>query len=285
MYNKEEEKRMRHFDTVIANPPYANGNAIVKNLLDSGIADEYIILMPFSKYKAGNLYKHVISLSLVDPEAFKDATITDNLCVCRLIEEEIQREFVDLEIETFNQDYREFYELNRKLKVPYKDDYSIPFCRYNGSEEGRKEAIDTVLRQLKSIFDDHGKRVFIYTARAVLDGTHAADGDAHDIKWNLKHEFFDAKAPIGDMGTRSKPAIGLSIFLEEFKSEKECANFTRFFYANGKDGLMNKLVKGMNKTCGTLKQAIPNIDWSIDRDYEHLTYEQLLEIMKSEIAK
>lgn len=48
---------------------------------------------------------------------------------------------------------------------------------------------------------------------------------------------------------------------------------------------MNKLIKSLHKTSGSIQKAIPPIDWSVDRDYEHLTYEDLLDIMKEELKK
>ena len=42
------------------------------------------------------------------------------------------------------------------------------------------------------------------------------------------------------------------------------------------------VLKGLNKKGGSLVPAFPKIDWSKDRDYEHLTYEELLQIMKED---
>lgn len=265
------------YDMIIANPPYANGNVITSNVLERANADELIVLMPFSKYKANNLYKHVLSLEIVDPKSFKDAAITNNLCVCKLIKEEINRTFEELELETFDQTYREFYELNAKM--PNKITYPHATFFYNGADE---KAYETAKADLLNWWKEHNKK-FCLTWRAVLDGTHAADGDAYDVVWNLKKELDENNLPISQCAKRNNTMITISLI--DFKTEKECANFTKFFYADGKDGLMNKLVKGLKKVSGTIQPAIPNIDWSKDRDYEHLTYEQLLEIMKEELKK
>ena len=45
---------------------------------------------------------------------------------------------------------------------------------------------------------------------------------------------------------------------------------------------MNDLLRGLNKKGGSCTLAVPHIDYSVDRDYEHLTYEDLLKIMKEE---
>ena len=262
------------FDLIIANPPYNMGNTIISNCVDK--AKECVVLMPFSKYKANELYKHVLSLEIVDPKAFKDAVITTNLCVCKLIPNKIERTFEELEIETFDQRYREFYELNQKM--PNKITYPHATFFYDGAD---KNAYETAKNDLINWWKDHNKK-FCLTWRAVLDGTHSCDGDAYDVLWNVKKQLDMDNLPISQCLKRNNTMITIS--LVDFKTEKECSNFTKFFYANGKDGLMNALVKGMKKVSGTIQPAIPNIDWSIDRDYEHLTYEELLQIMKDELA-
>ena len=265
------------YDMIIANPPYANGNAIISNVLEKADADECIVLMPFSKYKANNLYKHVVSLEIVDPKAFADAAITNNLCVCKLVKNEINRTFEELELETFDQNYREFYELNSKM--PNKTTYACANKFYDGADE---KAYNIAKADLIEWWKEHDKK-FCLTWRAVQDGTHDEDGDAYDIIWNIRKQFDETSLPISQSSKRNNTAITVDFI--DFKTEKECANFTKFFYAGGKHGLMNKLVKGLKKVSGTIQQAIPNIDWSVDRDYEHLTCEQLLAIMKEELKK
>ena len=262
------------FDLIIANPPYDMGNTIISNCVDK--AKECVVLMPFFRYKANELYKHVLSLEIVDPKAFKDAVITTNLCVCKLIPNKIERTLEELEIETFDQRYREFYELNQKM--PNKITYPHATFFYDGAD---KNAYETAKNDLINWWKDHNKK-FCLTWRAVQNGTHNYDGDAYDVLWNVKKELDMNNLPISQSPKRNNTSITIS--LVDFKTEKECSNFTKFFYANGKDGLMNALVKGMNKTSGTIQPAIPNIDWPIDRDYEHLTYEELLQIMKDELA-
>lgn len=270
--NMKDEK----FDLIIANPPYNMGNKIISNCVDK--AKECVVLMPFSKYKANELYKHVLSLEIVDPKAFKDATITTNLCVCKLIPNKIERTFEELELETFDQKYREFYELNQKM--PNKITYACANKFYDGSDEN---AYEKAKNDLEQWWKEHDKK-FCVTWRAVLDGTHNVDNaKAFDIKWNVLKNVTEDDFPICQSPKRNNTAITIDFI--DFNTSKECQNFTRFFYAGGKSGLMNVLVKGMKKVMGSINAAIPNIDWSIDRDYEHLTYEELLQIMKDELKR
>ena len=236
------------FDLIIANPPYNMGNTIISNCVDK--AKECVVLMPFSKYKANELYKHVLSLEIVDPKAFKDAVITTNLCVCKLIPNKIERTFEELEIETFDQRYREFYELNQKLPVPYEYQ-SLP----------------------KHPFTPIVERDFMITMRTILDGTHKT-ADCADYPFNVE---FDVNAEIPYDKTYNRCSCAFLRFSTRLEKENLC----RFWYKNP---LMNSMLKGLRKTSGVACPAIPNIDWSIDRDYEHLTYEELLQIMKDELA-
>lgn len=271
--NKMRENNEK-FDLIIANPPYNIGNKITSNFIP--LAKESIVLMPFSKYRGQNLYKHILDLQLVDPKAFKDALIADNLCVCELTPKEINQTFEETEMLTFNPAYKEFYELNGKL--PTRWTYPMKYGIYQGDEKTtRVKAVDA----LKALWPAHDKN-FCLTVRAVQNGTHSVEnGKSFDVLWNIKKEIDWNDLPISY--SKKARVTEITVGFITFPTEKECANFTKFFYANGKDGLMNKLVKGLNKKGGSIQKAIPRIDYSVDRDYEHLTYEELLEIMREEL--
>jgi hypothetical protein len=237
------------FDLIIANPPYNMGNKIISNCVDK--AKECVVLMPFSKYKANELYKHVLSLEIVDPKAFKDATITNNLCVCKLIPNKIERTFEELELETFDQRYREFYELNHRIS-PFYTYLSLP-------QHPFIPCVDTD---------------FMVTMRTAQNGVHKTS-DCADYPFN---EEFDVNVQIPYDKTYDRCSCA---FLR-FNTKKQKENICKFWYKNP---LMNSLIKGLGKVSGSVQAAIPNIDWSVDRDYEHLTYEELLQIMRDELKK
>ena len=237
------------FDLIIANPPYNMGNTIISNCVDK--AKECVVLMPFSKYKANELYKHVLSLEIVDPKAFKDAVITTNLCVCKLIPNKIERTFEELEIETFDQRYREFYELNAHLRRPW---------------------IYIHMPKMEAEFNIDTD--FLLTMRTVLDGVHKGN-ECADYQFNV----------IKNRGVAlpyDKTNKCCSASFLRFSDVSAKNNICTFWYKNS---LMNSFIKGLVKVSGSVQPAIPNIDWSIDRDYEHLTYEELLQIMKDELKR
>lgn len=240
------------YDLVIANPPYGNGNEIVAKFVDK--PKESIVLMPISQYKHRDLYKHVLKLNLADPKSFKDAKITDNLCVCKLIDKEIDQTYEEIELQTFNQEYREFYELNSRYS-----NYAINTYERVPQRAGIKWDYDV-------------NKAFAITARTAQDGVHKVDGKgAFDLDINVYKTKTIVDTPIWKHSDgRDAQAAASYIY---FNSTVEKDNLVKFWYYNP---LMNKLIKGLNKTGGDFKIAIPNIDWSIDRDYEHCTLNDIM---------
>lgn len=237
------------FDYIISNPPYNIGNAITRFVVNNVQFESYINLMPLSCYKAKELYKTVKSLEVVNPKAFEDAAITDNLCICELIKDEIENQtYEDLAMLTYAPEYREFYKLNAKCRVPYE-------YLYMPSPE--KLYINTD---------------FQITARTIQNGVHKINGrGAKDIGWNISKDLTSYTWDIIHKTTQS-------VFLR-FKTAKEHSNLCRFWYYNP---LQNDLIKGLNSSGGRCDKAIPNIDYSIDRDYEHLTLEDIMQILREE---
>ena len=244
--NMKDEK----FDLIIANPPYNMGNKIISNCVDK--AKECVVLMPFSKYKANELYKHVLSLEIVDPKAFKDAVITTNLCVCKLIPNKIERTFEELEIETFDQRFQKYYSENLRREEPWT----------------WKTINDRKL--LKRLCEDN--KTFFLTVRSILDGVHTKES-SQDIQANLHKTII----------TDCLDAI-------TFKTELEKINIQKWWYsskiASGLCWATNKQ-GGM----GTHPIFLPRVDWTHEWADEQIlkefkyTNEELLQIMKDELKR
>ncbi len=255
--NKLQEKGKK-FDLGIHNPPYNRGGEIISNVLN--VCDDNVVLMPVQQYKKDELFKHVFELNLVDPRAFEDALIQNNLCVCRVVSQKIEQTFEDIQLLTYEKDFREFYKLNSLVPQKYRYKYANKF--FIGLDK------TPALKLLQNYWEKHSK-CFCLTLRAVQNGAHELDSGAFDVLWNVKK----------DISSVSKVS---SYRLYEFETEKACENFTKFFYAGGKKGLMTQLTWGLHKSSGSIIPAIPQIDWSKDRDYEHLTYEELLKALKED---
>jgi len=250
-----EELKDMEFDYIVANPPYSMGNSITKFVVENVAFKSYINLMPLSCYKAQELYKNVTNLELADPKWFEDAAITDNLCICNLIKNITTKNYIDLSLDTYQKEYREFYRLNSLA-------YHYELSNFNYA--GGKTKIDSSYNQ---------NCIFCITARTITDGVHNSFADdAFDVKWNIYKSVSFKDIHIY---TQGGSAVGLIYFM----TEQECANFTTFWYKNP---LMHKLIRGLNKRGGMVNLALPRLDWSKDRDYEHLTVEDLITILKEE---
>jgi 23S rRNA A1618 N6-methylase RlmF len=238
------------FDLIIANPPYNKGNAIINACVTK--AKESIVLMPFSCYKAGNLYKHILSLDLADPKAFKDATITTNLCVCNLIDKEIDQTFEELELETFDPLFRKYYKENFRRKEPWQ----------------WKTVTDRAL--LEKLCREN--KTFFLTVRSILDGVHKKEL-SQDIQANLHKSII----------TDCLDAI-------TFRTTLEKVNIQKWWYSSKiASGLCWSTHKqgGM----GTRPIFLPRVDWArewtdeqILKEYSY-TADELLQIMKTEFKR
>lgn len=238
------------YDLIIANPPYNLGNKIVSQFVT--LVRESIVLMPISYYRPKELYKHILNLNLVDPKTFKDAIITDNLCICRLTPQKIDRTFEALELETFEPKYREFYEFNAKAVNK--------LCYNHGAKLNSR--------------NDYSNKVDWMITWYVCNAhkAHNISGDSFDIHYNLKRDIDNSAIPDDKNGT-------LSVAIIRFKSELEKDNFNRYWYFNE---LTYKLINGLNKNGGSCAKALPNIDWSKDRDYEHCTLDDIMKWLEED---
>ena len=71
--------------------------------------------MPLSQYKKKDLYRYVDLLELADPSLFEDAVITENLCICTLKKNIVDKySWTDLVLKSVDQKYIEYYKWNIK---------------------------------------------------------------------------------------------------------------------------------------------------------------------------
>lgn len=253
---KEDEAVQEKFDLCIMNPPFRVAPDIIKSSLD--IADKVVCLAPLSKFKRNKAYQQVEKYEVIDAEAFEDATLTDNLIIATLSKNYHNSVGWDeFQIESTNPKYRDFYILNS--------------CNHH-------YAIDSFSSQLnKRDAAEVTSNSFLITMRTVQNGTHS--DDSHDRRWNLEGICDLTNLPLVGGGPAKGKSYTVGFLL--FRTALEHQHFSEFWYKNS---LANNLIKGLNKKSGTCKLALPKIDWSRDRDYEHLTYEELLKIMREETS-
>ena len=254
---KLQEMFSMKFDVIISNPPYAIGNELTKAIVDNVDFDMFVNLMPVSKYKAKELYKQVSAIESAE-DTFDDAAVGDSLTIAVLRKNaNVYNNYQELEFMKMDPRYIEFYKLNSKI-THYSLDKAALY-----SNAPKKAVIDTT----KNI-----KASFAITSRTVLDGTHQKDKGAFDIEWNINHSKTFEDIHIAPQG-------GCTVGIIYFDTEIEQNNLCRFWYDNP---LMNNLLKGMNKSSGSCRLAIPSIDYSKERDYEHLTLDDIMNILREE---
>lgn len=246
--NKIEKNQ---FDLIIANPPYQYGNKIISKCVDK--AKESIVLMPISCYKGQDLYKHIIDLELVDPSQFEDAAITNNLNIARLCDRKIDQSWEQVELETFDPKYRAFYELNISCITPYH-----MFKLTNKPD---------IIKTLDPDFD------FIVPQKVSNDGVHKTP-DCIDYKFNILKQK--------DVFTNSKGTISNIWVNLNYHNKQIADNIRKFWYGNP---ITTQLLFGLNSQYGHINKAIPNIDWTKDRDYEHCTLDDIMTWLREDNNK
>ena len=66
--------------------------------------------MPLSQYKKKELYRHVDSFELADPKLFEDAVVQENLSICLLKKNIVNKyDWMELTLKSFDQRFIEYY--------------------------------------------------------------------------------------------------------------------------------------------------------------------------------
>ncbi len=232
------------YDFIFMNPPYNVGNKITSSTINTFCGDKCVCLMPLSQYKSKELYRHVESMELADPKMFADATITDNLCICTLLNETVDKfiSYEEMSMESYDPRFKAFYEVNKPNGTFY--DAGQPWANN------------------KKIFDWND--TWVYLCRAAADGVPSED--ATDKRWNLA----ESRVEIDDIQKPGKDGNGrYSLRVIKFvngDTRKSCKNLSTWFYTYGKNGLADKLLHSLRKKSGSIEPAIPRIDWETISD-------------------
>ena len=265
-YNTDEVLKMcKKFDYIIANPPYAMGNELTKTVVENVEFGKYINLMPASKYKGKELYKYVESIEKVE-DNFEDACIGDSLTVATMSKTaDAFSSFEELEICKFDERFKKFYRQNLTRKINF--DYQV---KYN---DKNKDILQNKINSLTLELD------FVIPVRCAANGI---DMSGFSYDWNINHKENKSVFSIGWDGTQWQTFFSAIKFAHSIEKD----NFTNFWYRKGRDGLMHKLIKGLNKAGGTIELAIPRVDWShswtdeeILKEYGY-TEEEIKEILE-----
>lgn len=239
------------FDLIIANPPFSIGNDVIRTCLP--YCEEAVVLMPGSDYRKKNLHWNVREIFSTSEGSkifgSESASIVD-VTIARLTNEKIKTDY-DTQFVLYRYD---------PLVIKFvKENIKLPLSYTKLCSGGDRLDLRTISLE----------KTFVVSGRVLDDGVHTKPTSSDYVFNYLK------KIP-------EKPTYGCAII--NFPSEICKNNFSKFWYKNP---IMNMLLTGAHSSSvrTELNNLIPRIDWSVDRDYEHMSYEELLEIMKDELNK
>ena len=220
------------FDKVIMNPPYDIGGKIWDEVRK--ISEDIVCLMPLAQYKTNERYKYINYFEVVNNTLF-DAVITGNLCITTCKSMDNQKGYEDFLFDSFNQNYRAFYEWNRR------NDKGLEVCRKDN----------------KPYTDFDIDLDFVIGSRAVKH-SHciSVTGKGFDYYWNVLRRDYEDKW--------ANRISNIHFFSKEARK-----NFTAFIYSKVGEPLMSKVFTGLNLIDSgyIVSYAIPQIDWEKISDH------------------
>ena len=225
------------FDKVIMNPPYNIGGKIWDKVRK--VSENIICLMPLTQYKRNERYKYIDFFEIVDNSLF-DIRIASNLCITTSQSMNNGQTYEDFLFDSFNQNYRAFYEWNKKK------DRNLLFLD----------------RRYKSYTDFDINLDFIETCRLCvpekLGGAVAGfSKNGCGYKYNVLKKDYEEIWIKG-------------IVLIHWNSKKEKDNFSKWWYSAPKEkGLSSMVMIGLSlvHASNLTKYAIPQIDWEKISDH------------------
>ena len=275
---QEIQNMDKTFDLIIANPPFSVGNDVMRVCLPH--CKEAVVLMPLSKYKKGDLYKHIVEQygTVVWWENDSQVGAATTPIVAKLTSdsnnihsyEDFEQKFV------YRPELRKYWdEQNRRTKT-YVDHICI--CgqrRWNeiSSKTAFITGIYTPANHVGSIAKAKAKFDSGYTLEeyfekdcwATTGKTVKKQGDPlRQYVWN----FLKPNKKINEVYTAVNNGTNINEIVTIFSSEEEKDNFVQWWYSaelSGRDrnrGLASILLWGMNKPTGCPYDfMIPRVDW------------------------
>ena len=217
------------------NPPYDIGGKIWDKARK--VSENIVCLMPLAQYKKNERYKYIDSFEIADNYLF-DARITGNLCITTSQAMPNGKNYEDFLFDSFNQNYRAFYEWNRR------NDKGLEVCRKDN----------------RPYTDFDIDLDFIETNRLCAPINLGGVGFSKNgcgYKFNILKKNYEESWIKG-------------IALIHFNSKKEKDNFSKWGYSSPKEeGLSSKIITGLNMVTVSIltKYAIPQIDWETISDH------------------
>jgi len=258
----EEFKNMNKvekFNLIIANLPYSLGSDITDFIIENINYDSFISLLPTNKY-SDEQAKYINNIYLADKKAFVDKhqDILPNLSICEISKSKVNKykDCDSLNLSLLPKELKDFVELNRLVKSPFTNKYVYAESRDRTKLENNK-----------------------YRYFAVPYWTHV--GIAKTPKSVTKGYNDDIPAKREKFLSSKDRCYDYLEFDDKYSDCYETCWKNLYTLAYKNDVLDNILLNSMDLYFYT-DYWFPHIDYSKDRDYEHLTLEDLVTILKEE---
>ena len=188
-----------------------------------------VVLMPLFKYKKKELYKHVDSFELADPKLFEDAVVQENLSICTLKKNIVDKySWMGLVLKSVDQRYIEYYKWNIK---------------HNKGLFMKRSNYKPV-----SYFDT--KLDFLETSRCFKSVGGGFGKGGLGYRWNILHNYSSVNADNGQI---------------RMPSERARDNLAICWYSgdNNRKHLLGRVIAGVHlgEASSEYYFAIPQIDW------------------------
>lgn len=257
------------FDYIIANPPFQMGNEVTRSVMENVAFDSYINLMLASKYKKKNLFEKVVSVNSAQ-DCFEDALIGASLILCVLKNQASTfTSYEDFSNELRDPRFVPFYKLN--MSYPHRYNYNVA-TMFSGPEE---VSVKAACNYIRNIWKNEKDTTFYLPMRTVQNGTHRTE-NCFDYQWNIARRLPE-KLPVSYMPSNISTQF-TGGFIKNLTAVAR-VNLCTFWYNNP---LCCQLIWGLNRSGGSAVSAIPNVDFSKDRDWEHCTLEDLMNWLRED---
>lgn len=230
-----------HYEAVLMNPPYNLGGKITNEAKEH--ANKTVCLMPLSCYKkkSDELWRYVESMDLADPKMFADADITNNLCICTLRKDVVDRfkTYEEMAMESYDPKFKAFYEVNKQRVGDF-----------------RITGIDSI--RINKLSEYNQDTTFYVHSRVAGNGVNKS---GYDVEYNVNKSIGIDGLPLSTSKGHNNLIGGFIVFTK--KTGKD--NFTLWWY-KGEGELADKLLHSLKKNSGSIEPAIPQIDWEVISD-------------------
>ena len=199
--------------------------------------------MPLSCYKnkSNELWRYVESMELADPKMFDDADITNNLCICTLMNETVDK-------------FKTYYDMSKVVI----DKNCMAFFNKQKTETTYFKYVGLIWDTPE--YNPDPQTWVAHGVRILGDGNHR---NGYDVEWNTGVNI--DKRNISSIRENGK--YRYNVFFTVMPSKKAKDNYVTFMYNHDpRSNLQYRLVKALNSTSGSPFPAIPQIDWEAISD-------------------